>query len=161
MKHIIYLFCFLLITASCATTKYVTFGDVTVLNSAGEVIKQFDDSILDAEEYIKYPQSQCLVNGGLKFTDANGESHYVSGGIILVDNIETIVYSDQPSKEEMKEELSDLKEELSVKKKYFKEYKRILSPEETIKVKSEIKDIKKQIFKLENALYDPDEIDYD
>jgi len=161
MKHIIYLFCFLLITASCATTKYVTFGNVTVLNSAGEVIKQFDDSILDTEEYIKYPQSRCLVNGGLKFTDADGELHYVSGGIILVDNIETIVYSDQPAKGEMKEELSYLKDELSVKKKYFKEYKHVLSPEETVKVKSEIKYIKKQISELENALYDPYEIDYD
>lgn len=84
------LFGITLLFQSCSTTKSFTFGDITVLNSNGEIIRQWDDSILDPKVFKDFPNKTCYVNGGLFFTDNNGEYHYISGGVIVVDNIETI-----------------------------------------------------------------------
>lgn len=79
-----------LLTQSCSTTNSLTFGDITILNSNGEVIRQWDDSILDPKVFKNYPNKTCYVNSGVFFTDNNGEYHYVAGGVIVIDNIETI-----------------------------------------------------------------------
>src|SRR5574344_179362 len=93
MKHIIP-FILLIILTSCGVTKVTSYGDVSLLNTNGEVIQKWENSTLGAETYDNYTgqqisYSQPLKNSGLNFTDKDGEGHYISGGIIIVDNIRT------------------------------------------------------------------------
>lgn len=161
MKHIIP-FILLIILTSCGVTKVTSYGDVSLLNTNGEVIQKWENSTLGSETYdnstgqqISY--SQPLKNSGLNFTDKDGESHYISGGIIIVDNIRTINQSTpviQKSDNDLTSEYENLKEQYSEKKKYLKQNKGKLSDTEVKSIKSEMKTIMRRIQEIENTFYD-------
>ena len=88
MKRITLFTLLLLLICSCSTPKYMTFGDVYILDADGEIIGQWDDSILNSE--IGDGHSVSISNGTLLFTDTAGITHYISGGTIIVDNIEVV-----------------------------------------------------------------------
>jgi hypothetical protein len=88
MKHITLLTLLLLLVCSCSAPKYITFGDVYILDADGQIIGQWDDSILNSEISDGHPVS--ISNGTLLFTDSAGVVHYISGGTIIVDNIEVV-----------------------------------------------------------------------
>ena len=107
MKHIGILILLMVILSSCGVTIYTTTtsGNITLLNNNGEVIRQWEESTMSVEttiisggaastDYVGNP----LKNGGINFTDKNGESHYVSGGIIIIDNIKTSTEKEQIKK---------------------------------------------------------------
>lgn len=107
MKHIGIFILLMVILSSCGAyiTTITTSGDITLLNNNGEVIKQWEESTMSVDitsteggyihsEHIGTP----LKNGGINFTDKNGESHYVSGGIIIIDNIKTSTETEQIKK---------------------------------------------------------------
>ena len=81
--------------SSCAvtTTAVYTIGDVSLLNTNGELIEEWNDAVLETEistgGYVK-EKFAIKSGGGLVFTDANYEDHYISGGIIIVDNIHQV-----------------------------------------------------------------------
>ena len=116
MKHITP-FILLIILTSCGVTKVASYGDVSLLNTNGEVIQKWENSTLGAETYDNYTgqqisYSQPLKNSGLNFTDKDGETHYISGGIIIVDNIRTISHSEptiQTSDDNQESEYENLK----------------------------------------------------
>ena len=160
MKHIIP-FILLIILTSCGVTKVTSYGDVSLLNTNGEVIQKWDSSTLSSETYDNYTgeqisYSQPLKNSGLNFTDKDGESHYISGGIIIVNNIRTISQSTpviQKSDNDLTSEYENLKEQYSEKKKYLKQNKGKLSDAEVKSIKSEMKTIMKRIQEIKNILY--------
>ena len=166
MKHIIP-FILLIILTSCGVTKVTSYGDVSLLNTNGEVIQKWENSTLSSETYDNYTGEQIsyffpLKNGGLNFTDKDGEGHYISGGIIIVDNIRTINQStpviqksdnDLTSDNNLTAEYENLKKQYSEKKKYLKQNKGKLSDAEVEFIKSEMKTIMKRIQEIKNILY--------
>ena len=166
MKHIIP-FILLIILTSCGVTKIVSYGDVSLLNTNGEVIQKWDSSTLSSETYDNYTGQQIsyslpLKNGGLNFTDKDGEAHYISGGIIIVDNIRTISQStpviqesgnDLTSDNDLTSEYENLNEQYSEKEKYLKQNKGKLSDTEVKSIKSEMKTIMMRIQEIENIFY--------
>ena len=166
MKHIIP-FILLIILTSCGVTKIVSYGDVSLLNTNGEVIQKWDSSTLSSETYDNYTGEQIsyslpLKNGGLNFTDKDGEAHYISGGIIIVDNIRTISQStpviqesgnDLTSDNDLTSEYENLNEQYSEKEKYLKQNKGKLSDTEVKSIKSEMKTIMMRIQEIGNIFY--------
>ena len=166
MKHIIP-FILLIILTSCGVTKITSYGDVSLLNTNGETIQKWENSTLGSETYDNYTGEQIshffpLKNGGLNFTDKDGEGHYISGGIIIVDNIRTINQStpviqksdnDLTSDNNLTAEYENLKKQYSEKKKYLKQNKGKLSDTEVKSIKSEMKTIMKRIQEIKNILY--------
>ena len=169
MKHIIPFILLIILTScgvtnvvSCGVTNVTSYGDVSLLNTNGEMIQKWENSTLSSETYdnstgqqISY--SQPLKNSGLNFTDKDGESHYISGGIIIVDNIRTISQSTpviQKSDNDLTSEYENLKEQYSEKKKYLKQNKGKLSDTEVKSIKSEMKTIMRRIQEIENTFYD-------
>lgn len=166
MKHIIP-FILLIILTSCGVTKVASYGDVSLLNTNGEVIQKWENSTLGAETYDNYTgqqisYSQPLKNSGLNFTDKDGEGHYISGGIIIVDNIRTINKptpviqesdNDLTSDNNLTSEYENLKKQFSEKSKYLKQNKGKLSDAEVKLIKSEMKTIMKRIQEIKNTLY--------
>ena len=166
MKHIIP-FILLIILTSCGVTKVTSYGDVSLLNTNGEVIQKWENSTLSSETYDNYTGQQIsyslpLKNGGLNFTDKDGESHYISGGIIIVDNIRTINQSkpviqksdnDLTSDNNLTAEYENLNEQYSEKRKYLKQNRGKLSDAEVKSIKSEMKTIMKRIQEIKNILY--------
>ena len=166
MKHIIP-FILLIILTSCGVTKITSYGDVSLLNTNGEVIQKWENSTLSSETYDNYTGEQIsyffpLKNGGLNFTDKDGEGHYISGGIIIVDNIRTINQStpviqksdnDLTSDNNLTAEYENLKKQYSEKRKYLKQNKGNLSDAEVKSIKSEMKTIMKRIHEIKNILY--------
>ena len=167
MKHIIP-FILLIILTSCGVTKITSYGDVSLLNTNGETIQKWENSTLGSETYDNYTGEQIsysfpLKNGGLNFTDKDGESHYISGGIIIVDNIRTINQSkpviqksdnDLTSDNNLTAEYENLKKQYSEKRKYLKQNKGKLSDAEVKSIKSEMKTIMRRIQEIKNTLYD-------
>ena len=166
MKHITP-FILLIILTSCGVTKVASYGDVSLLNTNGEVIQKWENSTLGAETYDNYTgqqisYSQPLKNSGLSFTDKDGEGHYISGGIIIVDNIRTISKptpviqesdNDLTSDNNLTSEYENLKKQFSEKSKYLKQNKGKLSDAEVKFIKSEMKTIMKRIQEIKNTLY--------
>ena len=166
MKHIIP-FILLIILTSCGVTNVVSYGDVSLLNTNGKVIQKWDSSTLSSETYDNYTGEQIsyffpLKNGGLNFTDKDGEGHYISGGIIIVDNIRTINQStpaiqesdnDLTSDNNLTAEYENLKKQYSEKRKYLKQNRGKLSDAEVKSIKSEMKTIMKRIQEIKNILY--------
>ena len=158
MKHIIP-FILLIILTSCGVTNVTSSGDVSLLNTNGEMIQKWENSTLGSETYDNYTgqqisYSQPLKNSGLNFTDKDGEYHYISGGIIIVDNIRTISQSTpviQESDNDLTSEYENLKEQYSEKKKYLKQNKGKLSDTEVKSIKSEMKTIMRRIQEIENT----------
>ena len=161
MKHITP-FILLIILTSCGVTKVTSYGDVSLLNTNGEIIQKWDSSTLGSETYDNSTGQQIsyslpLKNGGLNFTDKDGESHYISGGIIIVDNIRTISQSTpviQESDNDLTSEYENPKEQYSEKRKYLKQNKGKLSDAEVKSIKSEMKTIMRRIQEIENTFYD-------
>ena len=164
MKHIIP-FILLIILTSCGVTKVASYGDVSLLNTNGEMIQKWENSTLSSETYYageRISYSLPLKNGGLNFTDKDGEGHYISGGIIIVDNIRTINQStpviqksdnDLTSDNNLTAEYENLKKQYSEKRQYLKNNKGKLSDTEVKSIKSEMKTIMKRIQEIEDIFY--------
>ena len=164
MKHIIP-FILLVIFTSCGVTNVISYGDVSLLTTNGEMIQKWESSTLSTEIYDNYTGQQIsysypLKNSGLNFTDKDGEGHYISGGIIIVDNIRTINQStpviqksdnDLTSDNNLTAEYENLKKQYSEKKKYLKQNKGKLSDTEVKSIKSEMKTIMRKILEIENT----------
>ena len=102
MKHIITLLAitFAAITlTSCGVATTITYGDISVLSLEGKTIRQWNNCSLEEQTSHYNPNTKNVEttryyyginkHEGLSFTDSVGETHYVSGGIIIVDNIRT------------------------------------------------------------------------
>lgn len=159
MKHIIP-FILLVIFTSCGVTNVISYGDVSLLNTNGEMIQKWESSTLSTEIYDNYTGQQIsysypLKNSGLNFTDKDGGTHYISGGIIIVDNIRTTSHSEQPtiqtSDNDQTSEYENLKKQYSEKRQYLKNNKGKLSDTEVESIKSEMKTIMRKIWEIENT----------
>lgn len=125
------------------------------------MIQKWESSTLSTEIYDNYTGQQIsysypLKNSGLNFTDKDGETHYISGGIIIVDNIRTTSHSEptiQTSDNDQTFEYENLKKQYSEKSKYLKQNKGKFSDAEVKFIKSEMKTIMKRIQEIENTLY--------
>jgi hypothetical protein len=161
MKHIIP-FILLVVLTSCGVTNVISYGDVSLLNTNGEMIQKWDNSTLGTETYDNYSGQQIayshpLKNGGLNFTDKDGETHYISGGIIIVNNIRTTKNPEiqmESTNNQQTSEYENLKKLYSEKKQYLKEHKDTLSEQEVENIKKEMKYLKGKIQSIENTLYD-------
>ena len=159
MKHIIP-FILLVIFTSCGVTNVISYGDVSLLNTNGEMIQKWESSTLSTEIYDNYTGQQIsysypLKNSGLNFTDKDGETHYISGGIIIVDNIRTTGHSEptiQTSDNDQTSEYENLKKQYSEKRQYLKNNKGKLSDTEVDSIKEEMKTIMRKIWEIENTL---------
>ena len=159
MKHIIP-FILLVIFTSCGVTNVISYGDVSLLNTNGEMIQKWESSTLSTEIYDNYTGQQIsysypLKNSGLNFTDKDGETHYISGGIIIVDNIRTTGHSEptiQTSDNDQTSEYENLKKQYSEKRQYLKNNKGKLSDTEVDSIKAEMKTIMRKIWEIENTL---------
>ena len=164
MKHIIP-FILLVIFTSCGVTNVISYGDVSLLNTNGEMIQKWESSTLSTEIYDNYTGQQIsysypLKNSGLNFTDKDGETHYISGGIIIVDNIRTISKptpviqesdNDLTSDNNLTSEYENLKKQFSEKRQYLKNNKGKLSDTEVDSIKAEMKTIMRKIWEIENT----------
>lgn len=129
MKHIITILAIAAaaILTSCGTTTMITYGDISVLDLNGKQIRQWDNCTMDVSVTDNYSgqnlqKTHAIKNGGgLAFTDDSGESHYVAGGVIIVDNIHTGTLQQQFSAsnnsktaKELTEELEQVNQEITV-----------------------------------------------
>lgn len=113
VKNIIGIIGLGVLMTSCVSTKWVTttvitttYGDISLLDNNGGVVREWDNSTIQGEtetttDYYEFYGGEShwknsshststftsLKNNGLNFTDESGETHYVSGGIIIIDNI--------------------------------------------------------------------------
>lgn len=99
-KFIVFLLASILL-CSCATTFVSqTYGDISLLNLNGETIRKWDNSVIESEKttkqtdfytgitYTDTDKTNGIKEGGaINFRDENGIYHYVSGGIIIIDNL--------------------------------------------------------------------------
>ena len=130
------------------------------------MIQKWESSTLSTEIYDNYTGQQIsysypLKNSGLNFTDKDGETQYISGGIIIVDNIRTINQSttviqesdnDLTSDNNLTAEYENLKKQYSEKRQYLKNNKGMLSDTEVESIKAEMKTIMRKIWEIENTL---------
>lgn len=86
VKNIIGIIGLGVLMTSCSVT-HNTIGDITLLDNNGGIIREWDNSIIHQELDNGYTTFTSFKNGGLNFVDESGEAHYISGGIIIVDNI--------------------------------------------------------------------------
>lgn len=142
---------------SCSTiSKTVTIGDVSLLNDKGELIQQWNKSTLEYSLYVDghtEEQFHSLGNGGLKFKDNKGIHHYISGGIIIVDNISTKQYVEEINynkSTDLRKELHEIETQLYQKQ---DELKSTSDPNKYNALKQEIKLLKKQMRSMETELY--------
>lgn len=70
--------------ASCSEIKY--FGDISLLNGAGDTLRVWMGAEV-ASEYNGYTEYNGVQNGGVTFITKEGGMTYISGGIIIVENI--------------------------------------------------------------------------
>lgn len=103
MKNIITILSLLIILtfSSCGVSRtLITYGDISVLGYDGKAVRQWDNCTMDTEtidgSYVTKTHA-IKEGGGLLFTDDSGESHYINGGIIIVDNIRTTENGSAPS----------------------------------------------------------------
>ncbi len=166
MKHI-GIFILLVFLTSCGVT--ITYGDISVLNNNGETIRQWDNCLLEETGYEYNPTTKSSQkvryyyginrNEGISFKDKTGEIHYVSGGIIIIDNIKDVNdesnYNEKSTvNESVNSEYNELKKQYSEKKQYLKTNKGKISDKEVEFIKLEMKVIKRKIQVIENTLYD-------
>ena len=157
MKHIIISLCLIIAATSCSTiSKIITTGDVSLLNDKGELIQQWNKSTLEYSLYVDghtEEQFHSLGNGGLKFKDKDGTHHYISGGIIIVDNISTKHYEEDINYNKstnLRKKLHNLETQLYQKQ---DELKSTSEPNKYNALKQEIKLLKKQMRSMETELY--------
>ncbi len=150
---------------SCGVVSKAVYGDITLMDDNGQIIRQYDNSVLQYEEMDmatgKKTSSAYPIKdgGGLIFSDSKGESHYIHGGIIIVDNIRNssapVVYNNQDPEfdlNQVKYDIDELDHQISEKKKYLEIHGDTMKPKEYIKLSNEIKDLKKQKRDLETIL---------
>lgn len=83
MKKMLFLLC-ILINTSCSV---YTIADVGLFNDDGKKINEWENAIVGKDG------AGCLKNGGINFTTNNGETLYISGGIIILKNVRKETYS--------------------------------------------------------------------
>ena len=166
MKQIITLFSIILILSSCSITR-ITYGDISMFNTDGTLIRQWDNCSME-ENVSQYDgrniRTTRLYHGidkseGLSFMDSTGETHYISGGIIIVDNIRTTVKQPEVSndvqevtQQERIEEYKLLKKQIAEKKKYLKSNLSSMSDDEIKQFNSELIDLKSKLNKLNREI---------
>ena len=172
MKNIITLIStFILITlTSCGVSTRVTYGDISVLGYDGKAVRQWDNCAMDVT-VIDHSSGQvsktyAIRDGGsLMFTDDAGETHYISGGIIIVDNIRnTAVYTKEQKDTNY---YLNLEEEYKTLKKQYYHNRNLLSKnlrggrgpgrieaEQYDRMKLDTENIKKRMGEIESILTD-------
>lgn len=70
--------------ASCSEIKY--FGDISLLNGAGDTLRVWRDAEV-VSEYNGNIEYNGFRNGGVMFKTKEGGASYISGGIVIVENI--------------------------------------------------------------------------
>lgn len=169
MKHIFYILTAILALSlsSCATTR-ITYGDISVLNTEGKTIRQWNNCSMEEEVSHYNAQTNTVQttryyygikrNEGLSFMDSLGETHYVSGGIIIVDNIHTEYQDDnyektynQSNADELNEELKIVTGQIAELNKKLKSHKPI-SPGEYHDKQVELKQLRQRKTQIENLL---------
>lgn len=80
----------ILMLTSCSVTR-ITYGDVSLMDNNGNLIKQYPKSLLNLKLEIKSGTISSYSNptDGIMFTDSTGITHYTQGGIIYITNINT------------------------------------------------------------------------
>ena len=144
MKHIFSAILIAIATislSSCGTTR-ITYGDISVLDNNGQTIRHWDNCSMEENESKYNPTTNTVQNiryyhginrqEGLSFMDSTGETHYVSGGIIIVDNIHSeyeanqkqyeVTYNQKTAKE-LTEELEKVNQEITETLKYIRNNK--------------------------------------
>jgi len=166
MKHIITLIStiILIILTSCGVSTRVTYGDISVLGNDGQSIRQWDNCAMDATviDHSSGTISKTYAirdGGGLAFTDDSGESHYVTGGVIIVDNIHTEYQEEKPTLskpaidvDELVAESKHLKNLIKEKQDYLKSHKQSMTSSEIQELNDEIKILKAENSEIENRL---------
>lgn len=178
MKKYIYIIAIAICACACSPKNYTTYtyGDIYLLNNSGDKIYEWDNSTMeintvstDGVSYYKENKTVAIKDGGgLLFSDKYGETHYVNGGIIIVDNIRSSskepqsVQKDKNDIEREKEgtinEYKRLKGELKNHKAKVKKVSK--DSEEYTHHKTAIKKIESELKKLENKLWTRWSIDY-
>ena len=170
MKHIFYILTAILVLSlsSCATTR-ITYGDISVLNTEGKTIRQWNNCSMEEEVSHYNAQTNTVQttryyhgikrNEGLSFMDSMGETHYVSGGIIIVDNIHTEYQEEKPTLskpaidvDELVAESKHLKNLIKEKQDYLKSHKQSMTSSEIQELNDEIKILKAENSEIENRL---------
>lgn len=96
MKKIVSLIVSALALCSCGTTYLAeTYGDITLMDCNGQTIREWNGSVIESRVIVENYSSTSTTEktygikegGALNFKDKDGVYHYVSGGIIIVDNL--------------------------------------------------------------------------
>jgi len=165
MKHLfIATFITLVTLTSCGVASKYVYGDISLMDDNGQTIRQYDNSVLQYEEMDlatgKKTSSSYSIKygGGLLFSDSAGETHYINGGIIIVDNIRNlskpIKVNSEPDFDlnQVKYDIEELNQQISEKKKYLEIHGDTMKPKDYVKLNNEIKDLKKQKRDLETII---------
>lgn len=166
MKHLIIATFIALVTlTSCGVVSKYVYGDISLMDDNGQIIRKYDNSVLQYEEMDiatgKKTSSSYSIKygGGLLFSDSDGETHYINGGIIIVDNIRNLskpikVDQDNPDFDlnQVKYDIEELNQQISEKKKYLEIHGDTMKPKEYMQLNNEIKNLKKLRRELETIL---------
>ncbi len=130
----------IVVFSSCSVQRYV-YGDVSIMNNNGELLRYYENSLLETYVDGKMTSSAIKVGGSVNFIDDNDVNHFVSGGIIIVDNIKTttgvynLLSSNKKSDNEKEKDIADFK---SLKKRIYEKEKGLK------KIKNNVEEYKKQ-----------------
>ena len=118
MKKFVFIIVSIILSSCASTYLYTSYGDITIMDNNGKVLREYDNATIEVtEETIAYNYynnttkfNMIKQGGSINFIDNNNVTHFVSGGIVIVDNIKTNVV-DKYVKEEKEREIEEKKVE--------------------------------------------------
>ena len=85
MKKLIVLYFISFIMCSCSIQSY--YGNISLLNENGEIINKWDNSIIQVCNGYTGETFTPYKNGGIEFFTEQNDHLYISGGIIIINKI--------------------------------------------------------------------------
>lgn len=89
----------LFLFSGCAT---LTRGDIIHRDSTGQVIQMYPNATIGSS--YEADGRGLKLGGGLLFTDEKGQTRYISGGIITIDNVRSVADTPQTRKDILDEQ---------------------------------------------------------
>lgn len=148
-----FILCFMAFVICSCGVSYVYQGNITLLTENGDIVEQWDNAVIQQGDTYNGSYNTPYKNGGVEFTDAQGERIYINGGIIIIKKIESVSLSNNSltTDEELIIEYNVLQTDL----KTYKDKLQTLNKksEEYSVIQKQMKQIRTKMADIENKLY--------
>ena len=147
-----FILCFMAFVMCSCGVSYVYQGNITLLTENGNIVEQWDNAVIQQGDTYNGSYNTPYKNGGVEFTDAQGERTYINGGIIIIKKIESVSLSNNSlTTDEELIEYNILQTELKSCKDKLKSLNK--KSEEYSVIQKQMKQIRAKMVDIENKLY--------